>query len=71
MLIEQIIEFELRGHGFPCRIRSSTTGYFNDMTNQISLRNIFEWIILLFTVKKLQEAVYLTSPYQGQITYKI
>ena len=33
------------------------------MTKQKFLRNIVEWIILLFTAKLLQEAMYLTSPY--------
>ena len=40
-------------------------------TKQKYLRNILVWIILLFTGKILQEAMYLTSPYLGQITYKI
>ena len=71
MLIKQIIEFELSASGPPGRICTSTTSYFHDMTKQKSLRNIVEWIILLFTAKKLQEALYLTAPYLGQITYKI
>ena len=42
------------------------------MTKQKSLRNIFEWIILLFTAKILLEAMSLiTSPHLGQITDKI
>ena len=42
------------------------------MTRQKSLRNIFEWIILLFTAKILHEAIYLiTSPHLGQIADKI
>ena len=32
MLIEQIIEFELRGPGHPDRTCTSTTGYFHDKT---------------------------------------
>ena len=71
MLIEQIIEFELRGPGRPGRICTSTTGYFHDWTKQKSLRNIVEWIILLFAAKILQETMYLTSPYLGQIPFKI
>ena len=41
------------------------------MTKQKPPRNIFEWIISLFTAKVLQEAMYLTFPYLDQITYKI
>ena len=36
MLIEQIIEFELRGSGPFGRICAFTTGYFHDMTKQKS-----------------------------------
>ena len=32
MLTEQIIEFELRGPGPPCRTCTPTTGYFRDKT---------------------------------------
>ena len=32
MLIEQIIEFEVRGHGPPGRTCTPTTGYFPDKT---------------------------------------
>ena len=38
MLIEQIIEFELMGSGPPCRVSTSTTGYFYDKT-KISKKN--------------------------------
>ena len=34
MLIEQIIEFELKEPRPPGRICTYTTGYFHDMTNQ-------------------------------------
>ena len=34
MLIEQVIEFELRRHGPPSRTCFSTTGYFLFMTKQ-------------------------------------
>ena len=71
MLIEKIIEFELRRPGPPCRICNATTVYFHDMTKQKFLRNIVEWAISLFTAKILQEAKYLTFPNLGQITYKI
>ena len=39
MFIEQVIEFELRGHGPPGRTCTFTTGYFYDKT-KIS-KNIF------------------------------
>ena len=71
MLIEQIIEFELRESWPSGRVCTYATGYFHDMTIQKSLKNIVEWIILLFTAKILQYAKHLTSPYLGQITYKI
>ena len=57
MLIEQIIEFDERGPGPPGRICTSTTSYFHDTKKQKSLRNIIEWIILLFDDKILQEAL--------------
>ena len=66
MLIEQINKFELRGLGPPGRRCSPKPPIF--MTKQKSLK-IFEWII--FAAKILQEAMFLTSSYLGQITYKI
>ena len=60
MLIDQVIEFELREPGPSGRTCAYTTGYFHDMTKQKSLTNIIEWIILLFTAKMLLEAMYLT-----------
>ena len=63
-----IIEFELRQ---PRRIWTYTTGYFHGMTKQKPLKNIVGWIILLLTAKILRDAMYLTSPNLGQITYKI
>ena len=65
MLMEQ--EFELCGPGHPGRTCTPTTGNFYDKTK--FRRNIFEWIVL-FSFKILQEAMYLTFPYLGQITYK-
>ena len=62
MLIEQIVEFELRGHGPPGRICTSITAYLYDMTKQKSLRNIVEWIILLLTAAILQEQCTLLPP---------
>ena len=69
MLIELSIEFELRGLGSLVAHVQLQLAIF--MTKQKSLRNIVEWIILLFTAKILQEAIYITFPYLGQITYKI
>ena len=43
MLIEQIIEFKLRGLGPPDRTCTPTTGYFH--VKKKSLRKIFEWIV--------------------------
>ena len=48
MLIEEVVEFELRGHGPSGRTCTYTTGYFYDKT-KISKEN-------------LHEAMYLTSP---------
>ena len=39
MLIEQIIEFELRGPGSPGRTCTPITGYLHE-------RKFFEWIII-------------------------
>ena len=69
MLIEQIVEFEVRGMG-PLVVHVLLQLVIF-MTKQKSLRNIFEWIILLFTSKILQEAMHITFPYLGQITNKI
>ena len=33
MLVKQILEFELRGHGPPSRACTLTTGYFHDKAN--------------------------------------
>ena len=44
MLVEKIIEFELRGPGPHGRISTSTTGYFYDKKK--SLKKIFERIII-------------------------
>ena len=55
MLTEQIFEYEVRGPGLRGRTYTSTAGYFHTKTK--TLRNIFEWIILLFTSKILQEAM--------------
>ena len=66
MLIEQ--NFQLRGPGPPGRICTPITGCFHDKT--LTSKKNFR-VDLLFTAKILQETMYFTSPYQGQITYKI
>ena len=71
MLIEQIIEFELREPRPFGHICTYTTGYFHDVTKQKSLRNVVEGNIVLFTAKILQDTMYFTSPFLGQIPYKI
>ena len=68
MLIEQIIEFELRGAWAPWPYMTPSTGYFHDKT-KISQRKSVSG--LLFTAKILLEAMYLTSLYVGQIISKI
>ena len=75
MLIEQIIEFELRGPGPPGCTCAPITGYFHDKTNILPVNNNLlkscEWIRLLFNVKILHEAMHSTFPYLGQITYEM
>ena len=66
MPIEQI--FELRGPGPAGHICTPTIGCFHYKTI-ISQKNIRQDCYLL--LKILQEAIYFTSPYLGQITYKI
>ena len=68
MLIEQIIEFELREPGPPGSTCTTTTRYFHDKT-KVSLKKSSKRSI--FIVKILQEAMYLISLYQGQISNKI
>ena len=67
MLIEEIIEFELRGPEPPGRTGIPTTG---DVYKKIksSKETLNE---LSFTAKILHEVMYLAFSYLGQITYKI
>ena len=67
MLIEQIIKLKLRGSGLSGRICTPITGYFHDKT-KISTKNLR---VVIISAKLLQEAMYFTFPYLGQITYKI
>ena len=68
MLIEQIIEFEVRGPGL------LAVHVFLQlvilMTKQKYITKVFNRIILLFTSKILKKAMHLTCPYMGQITSK-
>ena len=70
MLIEQIIEFELKGPG-PLNRTCPKLVIF--VTKQKSFKEDLrvDFTGLLFTAKILQEAMYLTSPYSGQISCKI
>ena len=66
MLVEQ--NFELRGPGPPGRICTPLTGCFHYKTI-ISKKNIRLDCYLLLNY--CPEAMHFTSPYLGQITYKI
>ena len=57
MLIEQIIEFELRGCGPPGRICALITGYFYGKT-KIFKANL--WVDYYLLLKVLHETMYLT-----------
>ena len=68
MLIEQIIEFELRGLG-PLVVHVLLQLVIF-VTKQKSLKkNLLGQV--LFTAKIFQKAMYVTSPYLDQITLKI
>ena len=60
MLIEQIIEFDVRGHGPPLVVHVLLQLVIFK-TKQKSLRNIFEYIILLFTSKNCRRQCSLFS----------
>ena len=68
MLIEQIIEFQLRGPGPPGLTCTPIAGYFHNETKNLQRKSLRG---LLFTAKILLEAMYLTLPHLGQITFKI
>ena len=67
MFIEQ--NFELRGPGPLGRICTPITGGFYDKTMTSKKNFRVDCNLLLKYV--LQEAMHFTSPYLGQITYKI
>ena len=64
MFIEQIIEFELRGHGSPGRTCNPKTGCFCDKT-KFSQTNLQTNYYLL--LKILRKAMYLVFPSPGLV----
>ena len=66
MLIEQIVELQLRGPGPPGLTCTSINGYFHDKT-KISKENLQSGFS--FAAKMLHETMQLTSPYVDQIAY--
>ena len=68
MLIEQIIEFEFREPGSPCRLRIPKTGYFHHKTKRSKANLGVNYCLL---PKILQMAMHLAYPRLGQVTYKI
>ena len=67
MLIQQIIEFELKGPGLSGRTCTSITAYFHDKT-KISKENFRVDYYLLLNIAGGNVPYF---PYLGQITYKI
>ena len=65
MLIEQIVEFELRGPGLYNCACTSTTGYFYEKNKNVEGKSSSS---LLFPAKMLHKAMYLTFPYLDRIT---
>ena len=65
MLIEQNIKFELRGPGPSSRTCTPVTGKFHKNKNLKGKSSSG----LLFTVKILDEAMLLTSPYLCQVNH--
>ena len=67
MLIEQIIELQLRGSGLPGQTCTPLTGYFHGKT-KISQENLrVDYYLLLKSCKR--QSMYLTFPNLDQITY--
>ena len=69
MLIEQVIQFKIMGPGPPGRTCTPINAYFHDKT-KISKENLTVDYYLLLKYCWRQCAL-LSSPYVGQITYKI
>ena len=70
MLIEQTIEFESLGPGSIGRTCTPETGYFHLKHKNLPGKSSRE-ILFNLLLKILQEAMCLTSPLLGQVTYKI
>ena len=71
MLIEQIIEFELRGPGPPGRTYAPKTAFFFFFHDKTKLSKANVRVNYYLLLKILLEAMYLTSPHLGQVIYKI
>ena len=68
MFTKQIFDFELRGSGPPGRTCTPKLVIF--ITKQKPLKEDLR-VEYCFPAEILLEAMYLTSHYQGQITYKV
>ena len=66
MLIEQIVEYQLRGPGPLGLTCTSITGYFH---NKAKISKEKSSSGFSFTAKMLHETMHLTSPHLEQITY--
>ena len=66
MLIEQMVELQLRGPGPPGLTCTYITGYFHDKAKISEGKSSSGFS---FTAKMLHETMHLTSPYLDQITY--
>ena len=69
MLIEQIIDFEFRGLMPRGRTCTPTTGYFYDKTKIFKKNLRVDYYLLLRYCTR--HCSLTTSPYLGQIAYKI
>ena len=70
MLIELIIEFELRGPGSPGRTCNSKTSYFHDAKQRFP-RKINLQVNYCVLLNILQKAMYLASPHLDRVNNKI
>ena len=70
MLIEQIIEFELRGCGPPGRTCNAKTGFIF-MAKQRFSRKINHRVNYYVLLNALQEAMNFASHYLRRVNYKI
>ena len=70
MLIERIIELQLKGPGPPGRTCTPITGYCHVMTKQKSLRKIFEWIVIYCYNVARDNAPYFPLPGPNHLQLK-